>query len=109
MPQEYTYIDNLEDIVRYWSKKAPLIRDWHWWDQMYTLGLSSVQGHQERYSIIYMWKIFTLLMTKVNRKVKLQILFAIQEEDCPPEKLLRFVQNKLNNHIVRLKYVEKCV
>ena len=53
MPQEYTLIDQLEDIIRYWSKKAPVIRDWHWWDHIRMLYFNSVQHRIEHYSIIY--------------------------------------------------------
>ena len=34
-----------------------MLRDWHWWDRLRILKINSIQRRQERYGVIYIWKV----------------------------------------------------
>ena len=61
-PSTFGQIDQLEQIVRIYTKKIPVVSNMHYWDRLVELDISSVQRRCERYSIITLWKIMEGLL-----------------------------------------------
>ena len=56
-PTTYNKIEQMEQIIRLFTKKVPAITHLHPWDRMKELDISSYQRRVERYQIITLWKI----------------------------------------------------
>ena len=52
-PTKLQEIDSLESIVRAWTRRVPTLREYHSWDRMEMMNISSVQRRQERYQVLY--------------------------------------------------------
>merc|ERR1712002_754850 len=61
-PSTFGQIDQLENIVRIFTKKIPVLSSLHYWDRLVELDISSVQRRCERYSIITLYKIMEGLL-----------------------------------------------
>ena len=57
MPVKSTGIYMLEKTQRDFLKRIPALRQQNYWEQLKTCCLLSIQRRQERYRIIYTWKV----------------------------------------------------
>ena len=51
-PTTYSEVDMLEGVLRMWSRRIPVISQYHYWDRLKLLHFSSIQRQAERYAII---------------------------------------------------------
>ena len=56
-PSTQRSITIIEDVLRRFSKRCPGISHLHYWDRLKKLGLNSMERRQERFTILYVFKI----------------------------------------------------
>ena len=56
-PATYGEIDQLEGLLRMWTRKIPAVARYHYWDRLKILKMSSVQRRAERFKVITFKKI----------------------------------------------------
>ena len=57
MPLKATGIQEIEKLQKYFMNRIPEIKGLNYWDQLIQMKMLSLQRRQERYRILYVWKI----------------------------------------------------
>ena len=72
MPTTPKGIETIEKLQKHFFNRIPPIRQLNYWDQLKEMKMLSLQRRQERYRILYTWKILEGLIPNCGVSVKLE-------------------------------------